>query len=48
MSQMARVVASTAAFHARVWGLFTGHGGLKETNISSPFIRKTQYCGEPP
>ena len=33
-----RVVVSTAAFHARVWGSVPGLGGLKETRIvSSPF-----------
>ena len=32
-----RVVVSTAAFHARVWGSVPGPGGLKETkNVSSP------------
>ena len=31
-----RVVVSTAAFHARVWGSVPGLGGLKETkNVSS-------------
>ena len=31
-----RVVASTAAFHARVRGSVPGHGGLKETKHVSP------------
>ena len=32
-----RVVVSTAAFHARIWGSVPGLGGLKETkNVSSP------------
>ena len=32
-----RVVVSTAAFHARVWGSVPGLGGLKETKkVSSP------------
>ena len=43
-----RVVVSTAAFHASVRGSFPGLGGSKETNVSSPSTRKTQYCGEPP
>ena len=44
-----RVVASTAAFHARVRGSVPGLGGLKETkNVSSPSTCESQYCGEPP
>ena len=44
-----RVVASTAAFHARVRGSVPGLGGLKETNyVSSPSTCGSQYCGEPP
>ena len=44
-----RVVASTAAFHARVRGSVPGLGGLKETkNISSPSTCESQYCGGPP
>ena len=39
-----RVVVSTAAFHARVRGLFPGLGGLIEENVSSPSTSKTQYC----
>ena len=31
-----RVVVSTAAFHARVWGSFPGLGGLKETKMFLP------------
>ena len=31
-----RVVVSTAAFHARVRGSFTGLGGLKETRMFLP------------
>ena len=43
------VVASTAAFHARVRGSVPGLGGLKETkNVSSPSTCESQYCGEPP
>ena len=43
-----RVVVSTAAFHARVWGLVLALGGLKETkNVSSPSTCESQYCGEP-
>ena len=43
-----RVVVSTAAFHARVWGSVPGFGGLKETkNVSSPSTCESQYCGEP-
>ena len=38
-----RVVASTAAFQARVRGSVPGLGGLKETKMFLP-----QYCGEPP
>ena len=45
----ARVVVSTAAFHARVPGSVPGLGGLKETkNVSSPSTCESQYCGEPP
>ena len=41
-----RVVASTAAFHARVRGSVPGLGGLKETNnVSSPYTCESQYCG---
>ena len=44
-----RVVVSTAAFHARVWGSVPGLGDLKETkNVSSPSMCESQYCGEPP
>ena len=43
-----RVVASTAAFHARARGSVPGLGGLKETkNVSSPSTCESQYCGEP-
>ena len=31
-----RVVVSTAAFHARVWGSVPGLGGLKETKLFLP------------
>ena len=42
-------VVSIAAFHATVRGSFPVRGGLKETQkFSSPFTRKTQYCGEHP
>ena len=34
-----RVVASTAAFHARVWGSVPGLGGLKETKMFPPHPR---------
>ena len=34
-----RVVASTAAFHARVRGSFPGLGGLKETKMFLPHPR---------
>ena len=34
-----RVVASTAAFHARVQGSVPGHGGLKETKMFLPHPR---------
>ena len=34
-----RVVVSTAAFHARVWGSVSGHGGLKETKMFLPNSR---------
>ena len=45
----ARVVVSTAAFHARARGSVPGLGGLKETrNVSSPSTCESQYCGEPP
>ena len=44
-----RLVASTAAFHARVRSSVPGLGGLKETkNVSSPSTCESQYCGEPP
>ena len=44
-----RVVAITAASHARVRGSVPGLGGLKETkNVSSPSTCESQYCGEPP
>ena len=44
-----RVVASTAAFHARVRGSVPGLGGLKKNkNVSSPSTCESQYCGEPP
>ena len=43
-----RVVVSTAAFHARVWGPVPSLGGLKETkDVSSPSTCESQYCGEP-
>ena len=43
-----RVVVSTAAFHARVWGSVPGLSSLKETKIaSSPSMCESQYC-EPP
>ena len=43
-----RVVASTAAFHARVRGSVPGLGGLKETkNVSFPSTWESQYCEEP-
>ena len=43
-----RVVVSSAAFHAKVWGSVPGLGGLKETkNVSSPSTCESQYCGEP-
>ena len=32
-------MASTAAFHARVWGLVPGLGGLKETKMFLPHPR---------
>ena len=32
-----RVVVSTAAFHARVWGSFLGLGGLKEAKMFFPY-----------
>ena len=45
----ARVVVSTAAFHARVRGSVPGLGGLKETKkVSSPSTCESQYCGGPP
>ena len=31
-----RLVVSTAAFHAGVWGLFPGLGGLKKTKMFLP------------
>ena len=34
-----RVVVSTAAYHARVWGSVPGLGGLKETTIVLPQSR---------
>ena len=34
-----RVVVSTAAFHARVWGSVPGLGGLKETKLFLPHPR---------
>ena len=34
-----RVVVSTAAFHARVWGSVSGLGGLKETKKNLPHPR---------
>ena len=34
-----RVVVSTAAFHARVWGSVPGLGGLKETKMFPPHPR---------
>ena len=41
-----RVVVSTAAFHARVWGSFLGLGNLKETkNVSSPSTVKISIVG---
>ena len=48
MSGGPRVVVSTAAFQARVWGSVSGLGGLKETKIvSSSSSCESQYCGEP-
>ena len=42
-----RVVVSTAALHASVWGSVLG--GLKETKtVSSSSTCESQYCGEPP
>ena len=32
-------MVSTAAFHARVWGLVPGFGGLKETKLFLPHPR---------
>ena len=44
-----RVMVSTAASHARVWGSVPRLGGLKETKtVSSPSTCESQYCGEPP
>ena len=34
-----RVVVSTAAFHARVWGSVPGLGGFKETKMFLPHPR---------
>ena len=34
-----RVVVSTAAFHAKVWGSVPGHGRLKETKMFLPHPR---------
>ena len=31
-------MVSTAAFHARAWGLFPGLGGLKETKMFLPHL----------
>ena len=43
------VVVSTATFHARVRGSFSGFGCLKETKMFLPHpLVKIQYCGEPP
>ena len=43
-----RVVVSTAAFHARVWGLVLGRDGLKDTkNVFSPSTCKSQYSKPP-
>ena len=45
-----RVVVSTAAFHARVWGSVPGLRGLKETKMFLPHPRVKLihvYCGEP-
>ena len=36
---LGRVVVSTAAFHARVWGSVPGLGGLKETKMFLPHPR---------
>ena len=33
-----RVVVSTTAFHARVWGSFPSFGGLKETKMFLPHL----------
>ena len=45
----ARVVVSTATFHARVRGSVPGLGSLKETkNVSSPSTCESQYFWEPP
>ena len=49
LGECPRVMVSTAAFHARVWGSVPGLGGLRETkNVSSPSTCESQYCGEPP
>ena len=37
-----RVVVSTAAFHARVWGSVPGLGGLKEIKMFPPNPRVTE------
>ena len=43
-----RVVASTAAFHARVRGSFPGLGGLKETKMFLPHpLEKLSILGSP-
>ena len=43
-----RVVVSTAAFHARVRGLFLGLGGLKETKMFRPYpLVKLSIVGSP-
>ena len=39
MGEGPRVVVSTAAFHARVWGLVPGPGGLKEKKMFLPHPR---------
>ena len=43
-----RVVVSTAASHARVWGSFPGLGFERNKNVPSSSTCESQYCGEPP
>ena len=40
-----RVVVSTAAFHARVWGSVPGLGGLKETKMFLPHLPRGSVLG---